>query len=500
MSELRGIAQIPGDRVLLYLGAEGERVNPWTVLDACEGTQIFGGTGSGKTSGSGAAIARAFLKAGFGGLVLTAKGSDRKDWEAMCQDVGRSEHLVLLDATSGSSINFMDYESVQQHATTHDLVSFLLVSMEGGTKRESKEPFWDDAMRQMLTNTIDIIRLAKREVTIPLIVDIVRSAPQTVEEASTWWMTAEELRKMRRPWMMFSTCARVLAQAERHGSKTFQEDYEESANYWLKEYAGLSDKTRSIITTSFMSKITGLLRSPFRRMFCGKTSEDGEKRLDIRPERTFEGRILLLDLPIKRYGESGRLAQVLYKTLWQRAVERRADMSGSSALPSPVFLWADESQYFVTSQDMTFQQTARSSRAATVYLTQNLPNYYAMMGEGNESSAVTDSLLGNLQTKIFHANGDPVTNEWGQRLFGEYLGSMKSTTESDEGTSETRQEAFVPLVPARVFTKLTKGGEVNSGKVEGIVFQGGRVWAGANADRNALRHVFLQNVKPREQR
>ena len=45
----------------------------WRIKDACEGTIIFGGTGSGKTSGSGRAIATSFLSAGFGGLVLCAK-------------------------------------------------------------------------------------------------------------------------------------------------------------------------------------------------------------------------------------------------------------------------------------------------------------------------------------------------------------------------------------------------------------------------------------------
>ena len=37
------------------------------------GFQIFGGTGSGKTSGSGSFIASAMLASGFGGLVLTFK-------------------------------------------------------------------------------------------------------------------------------------------------------------------------------------------------------------------------------------------------------------------------------------------------------------------------------------------------------------------------------------------------------------------------------------------
>jgi hypothetical protein len=50
-------------RPLLYLGKN----DAWTVGDAFEGTVIFGATGSGKTSGSGQALAKSFLKAGFGG-------------------------------------------------------------------------------------------------------------------------------------------------------------------------------------------------------------------------------------------------------------------------------------------------------------------------------------------------------------------------------------------------------------------------------------------------
>ncbi len=71
------------DRPLFYLSPQ----DPWTIRDACEGVQIFGAIGSGKTSGSGAAIAKAFLQAGFGGLVLCAKPEERLLWERYARDV-----------------------------------------------------------------------------------------------------------------------------------------------------------------------------------------------------------------------------------------------------------------------------------------------------------------------------------------------------------------------------------------------------------------------------
>ncbi len=71
------------DEALLELGQVGKQPIPqnyWTLKDAFEGVQVFGGTGSGKSSGSGKALALAFLEANLGGLVLTAKTDERLAW------------------------------------------------------------------------------------------------------------------------------------------------------------------------------------------------------------------------------------------------------------------------------------------------------------------------------------------------------------------------------------------------------------------------------------
>ena len=69
-----------GDWLLKFPSPEGQDL--WTVGDSFEGTQIFGATGSGKTSGSGKEIALSMLDAGFGGLVLTVKADERELWES----------------------------------------------------------------------------------------------------------------------------------------------------------------------------------------------------------------------------------------------------------------------------------------------------------------------------------------------------------------------------------------------------------------------------------
>jgi hypothetical protein len=194
--------------------------------------------------------------------------------------------------------------------------------------------------------------------------------------------------------------------------------------------------------------------------------------------------VIVVNLPVKLYGEVGRIAQILYKTIWQRATERRISTINSSGTGwVPVFLWADESQYFVSPEDMLYQQTARAAFGATVYLTQNISNYYAAMG-GKSGEASVDSLLGNLQTKIFHSNGDAATNQWAEKLFGSQLTSAFTS----QGDKTSSSEQWWPRVPAARFTMLKKGGKDRT--VKGVFFQPGRQYAIPN--QNHLDVTFEQ--------
>src|SRR5688572_16760293 len=83
--------------------------NPWTIRDACEGTQIFGDVGSGKTSGSGKTLAQAMLSAGFGGLVLCKKVDEAENWIQYAHETGRTEQLLIINPRQPWRFNFLDY-------------------------------------------------------------------------------------------------------------------------------------------------------------------------------------------------------------------------------------------------------------------------------------------------------------------------------------------------------------------------------------------------------
>src|ERR1700742_4484242 len=95
----------------------------WTIRNAVEGVQIFGGIGSGKTSGSGRMLALKYLAAGFGGLVLTAKPDEKELWEDYCQKTGRTNDLLIVEPGRNNTFNFLDYES--KSGETENIVQVL---------------------------------------------------------------------------------------------------------------------------------------------------------------------------------------------------------------------------------------------------------------------------------------------------------------------------------------------------------------------------------------
>ena len=90
-----------------------DRNDWWTLRNAVEGVQIFGGIGSGKTSGSGRMIASSFLKNGFGGIVLCAKPDEADEWIRYARECGREDDLILFREGSEWRFNPLHYETTR---------------------------------------------------------------------------------------------------------------------------------------------------------------------------------------------------------------------------------------------------------------------------------------------------------------------------------------------------------------------------------------------------
>lgn len=130
-----------------------------TIGNACEGIHVFGGTGSGKTSGSGRELSLSFLECGMGGLVLTAKPDEINLWRNYCKQAGREEDLIIFAPDQPHTFNFLNYECTRDKSKgggqTENIVNILIASMEAlerGKNSSGGDPFWERTARQLARN------------------------------------------------------------------------------------------------------------------------------------------------------------------------------------------------------------------------------------------------------------------------------------------------------------------------------------------------------------
>ncbi len=188
------------DEALLELTSGKNRhlpENRWSLDHAFQGVQVFGGTGSGKSTGSGQAIARAFLDANLGGLVLTAKADEAGVWRQYAKDANRERDLIVVEEGAGYRFNFLRYELKRPGVGaghTENLVNLFCSVLEASERRNgqsgSSDSYWQRTLKQLLRNAIDLAVLAIDDLDLPSLYRIVTSAP--VSRAD---VTDEEWRK-----------------------------------------------------------------------------------------------------------------------------------------------------------------------------------------------------------------------------------------------------------------------------------------------------------------
>jgi len=455
----------------------------WRVIEAVTGLIAFGGTGSGKTSAVAKHVAISFLAEGMGGLVLCGKKEERELWQGLVAEAGRADDLVVFDAGGSWRYNFMEAECSRPGAggglsiNITSMLNELTAAISGAEPDTSgTSRFFDEANSHMITNAVGLAIAAGLPITLPLLRSIVTSAPMTPEQANS------------PSWKASSTCWATIAEADKktaNGDEDARADFIECRDYWLTEYPNLSEKTRSIITLVFSMLVRPLITRPLRKAFSTDTN--------IKPEDTFDGKIILVDIPVQEYRLVGRIANLVWKYNFQIAVLRRTPPK--EGYLRPVFLWADECQYFVSKFDSEFQATARSAVCCTAYFTQNREGLRRVL----KNDDAVDSLLGNLQTKFFCQNtGD--TNEFAAKLLGQHwvmvTGTNMGQSVNDSGqplaqpqnnsggglnSGVTRSEQRRFFVEPSVFTTLKRGGPQNNFQVEAIVYAGGNQFRNGNA-------------------
>ena len=446
---------------------------PWTIGDSLQGVQLFGATGAGKSSAGLRKIGRAYLEAGYGGIFFTTKVEDRDVYTKYVNEAGRGNDLLIVSPEHDLTINFIEDErkrSKDDSGLVENLTELIMTAAQlgdrpgsSGTGGGDNERYFRLESTRLLRNALLVLVLSGEPLTVTNLHRIITSMPTSLEQVGS------------DSWQESSYCFRCLRAADAaQKSPSMRADLEIAYSHILREWAALSSRTRSVVQSTLTSTTDLLSRGIARDLLSSPTP-------NLSPSMMYAGKVVIVDLPVLRYHTAGRLVQVVIKHLWQRAHGAR-DVSVNNR---PTFMIADEAQMLLVEADHEFQAIARSTRTAVVYVTQSISSYLDALGPHSEARAHT--LLGNLQTQVFHQQTDAKTIEYVQQVIGRSRQMMVNGNTNHDNDwmaplvgqrgsgSAGLSEVYEYELQARDLNSLAKGGPPHW-MSEAIVYQGGRVF------------------------
>lgn len=448
------------------------------LRDAVTGVLVMGATGGGKTSGPYRTLLRTYLRAGYGGIIFITKPGEYAEIRRWAEETGRLDSLIRFAPEEKYRFGFMTYESRlpgRGGGLTENIVKLLTTVQESferdGDSGGKQERYWKLALQQLLRNAVDLRLLARPDenLSVRSLYEVIVSAPVHPEQVDS------------EAWQQDSQCYRLLDEAVNNENLPARRkaDLEITGRYFLREFPTLPGDTRGSIISTFTTMADIFLRGEIGELFS--------TGLNIVPEVTHQGGIIVVDIPIKSFGQIAVASQTLWKYLFQQSCERR-DVGKN---PRPVFLASDECHNIVNQHDVSFLTTARSSRCCSIYMTQTFPNLVAALGGEQKGKALAESLAGVLANRILCANTDPRTNAWAADVFAkgfhQKFHSGINNNQGDRGTNAGSNESLEYNVQPGEFITLRKGGPENAYLVDAIVGQGGRVF-------KASRQTFIKTA------
>lgn len=451
----------PLDHVMMTW-APGE---PFTVRDVTAGgVVVMGRPGSSKTNGSGKTLKRAIVRLPrSGGIELGAKPEDLEGVRAIFAEAGRRDDLVVMNPDGEVKINVLDC-LMQMGAGPREATGFLTTMSENLHASHSQggeeSGFFKAQEERAIYNAVVAVMLGMGKITAPDLQRFIHGSLMKPEQAgSTEWQEGFHNQCLR------AASANAKTDIAKH-------DFDQAANFWIREWPRLADKTRSCVMAGIMSTLHPFNSGLGRQLISTTTN--------FRPQEMLQGRWLFVNLPPAQFGDTGTLINCALKYLSQLMVLRRQASPGD---PIHV-IWADEFQQFCNSFDSHYLAQCRSHLGCMVVLTQSLHGIFtAMRGEAGKHQAM--GLLSCFHHKIFHALGDPQTAEFAAGHLGKELQSFVGCSMApDENLFETLlgnskvtssvSEHYEYVLQPNVFMNgLRTGGRINGYQADAIVIKSG---------------------------
>lgn len=470
----------------------------WTLGAAFEGTVALGGTGAGKSSGSGRAIARALLKAGAGACILIAKPGDADTWRAYAREARREHDLVMVDESGRHRFNMLDYASrtiggpgFEQNLRylVETMVEATRVASGGSSGGGEDASFFTEGALKWVAYAFPLLRLVEGTLRMGDLYRFISSVPNSLADVNP---TTPEEQKLADEWLK-GYCAQVLLKAgdirEQEGPNSYAARMiQDFGDLFIDEVAKLSSRTRSSISATLTNMIYPFLSGKMADLF---STDSTFSLADARA-----GKIIVLDLPVLKYGATGAVAQSLIKYLFGITMQMEKIDERTAR---PVMLFMDECQFFLSKSDAELLSTARSSKTAVVMMTQDLPSFEAALSKENKAAA--EAIFGKFGTRIFHANTSIESNKAASEIIGKVekfhvtetqvrgtvsggganLNDVTHANSGNSGANSSRsrsQSGYMDYeIPPDYFaSELRTGGPKNRFKVDAIIVTNGRTW------------------------
>jgi hypothetical protein len=319
---------------------------------------------------------------------------------------------------------------------------------------------WKTYSETQIEHAVTMLLLADEPITAANIYRLLLSAPVT------------EAQKANPKWEA-DYCNQCIGKAfARAKSPMESEDFELGADYFLKIWPSLSDRTQSSISVGTMATLNAMNKGWARELFGSTTNTT--------PLEQIEGRkIVIVNLPPDEWGNTGLVGNVGLKSLWQNEILRR-----EATDDSPVAcIWGDESSMWFTPTDARYLSRCRSAKGCMVYICQSLNSYKEAM-PSEKAEAAIEAMLAQFSHRLVFALGDYSTATWAADHVGKALqqlggGSVQHSDDlvrfnPESHSTSNFSESYQHIVqPGEFMHGFRTGSPVNGFLVDAILLRSG---------------------------
>ena len=463
-------------KTLLNLNSNGDSISE---ENAFLNIIAFGDPNSGKSSAFIGNITKSYFNKNYGMLFTVFKSEEVPVILNLVKLAGRESDLILLNKNSPWRTNVINAElnstgSIKNVIALFDKINKILA---GNTNlKNSGDPFWDNASKNLFASLLKITILFYGSFSFSVfeyISELASEYARAKNSENDPKVSDEQKSKQE----IFENILKSIEQNNDKKTSSIKLDSSEVSKvltYFTVDWINMPAKTRESVYTVFRSNLDVLSNGFIAKLLFSDLPTDNPNYFEISSTR--KGKIIILDIPVSREKEEGRVFQEIVKGFWQS--EMIAKPSGL-----PCVLTSDEFQQFGSSSDVDFLSVNRSYNVAMILATQNYTSLVDKLGE-----IKARRLLGNIQTKFFFQTSDKNTWQFARETMGE-VESNSYTEQYNQSLSSSISSNQKYELLGEHFQQL--GMNLPRNQAEAIVFKKGYLF---KENKKKYLHVIFNKV------